>query len=537
MAPTDDAEVQARLVTALCGALEATLIETHISFVLLTGTLAYKIKKAVDLGFLNFRTLSARRFHCDEELRLNRRLAPGIYLDVVPVTGTIDAPGLGGNGPVLDYAVRMREFPQDALATRALARGRLSPAHVDALAMRIAAFHRAAALAPARGTVGTPRTVLRLALQNFAELAPLLEDASDAAALSALEAWTRGEHARCAPAMARRRREGFVRECHGDLHLNNIAVVDGTPLPFDCIEFNDEMRWIDVASEIAFTTMDLYGRGRPDLAHRFLNAYLEATGDYDGLRVLRFYLVHRAMVRAKVDCLRAAQVPPGEAHAALHASFKRHLTLAGFLSRPAAPAVVITHGLAGSGKTTGTQALLEDVGGVRIRTDVERKRIHGLRAGDRPLAAVDAGLYASAATRTTYRRLLALARVATRAGYVIIVDGAFLKRWQRAMFRELSASAGIPFVIVSFVASETLLRARIARRLREARDASDADLGVLEHQLLTQEALTATERVDTVVCDSGRPPGAPTPWAEVRERILAGVPPTVHRIPTCGATR
>ena len=525
VASVDEAEVQARVVAALKASLGATLIETHISFVLLTGTLAYKIKKAIDLRFLNFRTLAARRFYCEEELRLNRRLAPAIYLDVVPVTGTTDAPRLGGDGTILDYAVRMREFAQDSLATRALAQGRFSERHIDALAMQIATFHREAARAPAGGALGTPQAILRLALDNFAELGPLLEDPPDVADLESLEAWTREEHARCAAAMSRRHREGCVRECHGDLHLGNIAVVEDAPLAFDGIEFNDEMRWIDVMSEIAFTTMDLHDRGRPDLAHRFLNAYVEIGGDYDGLGVLRFHLVYRAVVRAKVACLRAAQMPPSEARAALLADIRRHLTLAKAFARPATPAVVITHGLAGSGKTTCTQTLLEAIGAVRIRTDLERKRLHGLSPASRSAAGIDAGLYTSAATRDTYRRVLGLARSATDAGYVTIVDGAFLKRWQRGMFRALAAEAGIPFVIIGFDADEATLRERIARRLQEAKDASDADIEVLEHQLSTQEPLTPAERAHAVVFDAGRRPDETPPelWNEVRSR-LRGTP-------------
>jgi uncharacterized protein len=526
----EGAAVQARLVAALRSAARmhepgarVTVLETHISFVLLTGQFAYKIKKAVNLGFLDYRTLSARRFFCEEELRLNRRLAPDVYLDIVAITGSVEAPSLGGEGPTLEYAVRMRAFAQDALASRALARGELSRRHIDALATQIAAFHREADKAPAGGALGAPPTVLRLALQNFSQLRPLLRDPADLADLEALEAWTSEHHAECAQAMARRHQQGFVRECHGDLHLGNIAVVDDAPLVFDCIEFNDEMRWIDVMNEIAFTTMDLQDRGRADLAYRFLNAYLEVTGDYDGLAVLRFYLVYRAMVRAKVARLRASQLAPGDAATALYAEYYGYIRLAKAYAKPSRPAIVITHGLAGSGKTTLSQALLETIGAVRVRTDLERKRLHALVPEDRNHAGLEAGLYAPESTRRTYLRVAALAQSATAAGYVTLVDAGFLKRWQRNRFRELAAELGVPFVIVAAVADAATLRERIVRRLHEANDASDADVAVLEHQLLTQEPLTPDELSDTVVYDADTvrdQSRSSRPWSEVLDRLV-----------------
>src|SRR6266516_4567782 len=290
---------QARLVAALAkpphfGARfgpdceQVTVLETHISYVLLTGRYAYKLKKAVDFGFLDFTTLAARRHFCEEELRLNRRLAPALYLDVVPITGSVDAPIVGGDGIAIEYAVKMGEFPQDALASGLLTRGELVPADIDALAAMVAAFHGAIEVAAAGAGFGAPEGILQRAQDNCSALLPLLDDPAERA------------HAARRGAFLRRVEEGFVRECHGDLHLGNIARIDGELTIFDCIEFNPALRWIDVMSEVAFTVMDLEDRGRADLSHRFLNAYLERTGDYSGLAVLRFYLVYRALVRAKI---------------------------------------------------------------------------------------------------------------------------------------------------------------------------------------------------------------------------------------------
>jgi aminoglycoside phosphotransferase family enzyme/predicted kinase len=484
------------------------------------------------LGFLDFRSLAARRFDCEEELRLNRRLAPKLYLDVVGITGGVEVSVLGGTGAVIEYAVKMREFPQEALASRTLARGDLSAADIAALAAKVATFHRAACVATIGGPFGTPENVLRTALQNFMQIRPLLDTDAEVANLDALAAWTERQHTLCAASMARRRGEGFVRECHGDLHLGNIAFFEGELTIFDCIEFNEEMRWIDVMSEVAFAVMDLHDRGRPDFAHRFLNAYLEITGDYDGLSVLRFYLVYRAMVRAKVSRLRAEQLGLGDAKAAALAEYRGYLNIARHHAQPPWPAIVITHGLAGSGKTSLSQALLEMIGAVRIRTDVERKRLRGLPAAARERSGIDAGLYTPEATRETYLRALELARSAAAVGWKVIVDAAFLKRWQRRLFRDLASELGIPFIVITFVAEDATLRERISRRVHDAREASDADLAVLEHQLQIQEPLAPDELGDTVIYDAQAPLGEarlPERWRGVYDRLAAAESPGAAR--------
>lgn len=528
LAAAENVTDQARLLAALAhpavfrpGCDRVQLLETHISWVLLTGAYAYKIKKAVAFGFLDFTTLAARRKFCEEELRLNRRLAPALYLDVVPITGSVDAPVLGGDGPPLEYAVKMREFPQDALASRILARGGLSTADIDALAAKIAAFHGATGVAGRDGVFGSPEEILRVAGQNFAQLVPLLATAAERDEIEELRAWTEREHAARRGAFLRRRAEGFIRECHGDLHLGNIARIDGELTIFDCIEFNPAMRWIDVMNEVAFAVMDLKDRGRADLAHRCLNAYLERTGDYAGLAVLRFYLVYRALVRAKIARLRADQLSPGDAQCALLAEYRDYVILARSYAQPPRPELVITHGLAGSGKTTASQALLEVIGAVRIRSDVERKRLHGLGALERRDAGIVQGVYSPAATESTYHRLRTLARDVLGAGWTAIIDATFLQSSQRETFRALAAELGVPFVILAFEAKEATLRQRIVRRHAGGSDASDADLTVLAHQLTTREPLAAHEKAFSVVYDAETPLEAmrvPAAWMAIKER-------------------
>jgi aminoglycoside phosphotransferase family enzyme/predicted kinase len=525
---------QARLLAALSrpavfgpGCTRVERLETHISCVFLTGRYAYKIKKAVAFGFLDFTTLEARHTFCKEELRLNRRLAPALYLDVVPITGSIDAPVLGGDGPALEYAVKMREFPQDALASRILARSELSAADIDALAAKVAAFHGAIGVAAPASAFGAPSEVLRVARQNFVQLRPLLATVEEHDEIDALAAWTEREHAARRGAFLRRRKEGFVRECHGDLHLNNVARIDGELTIFDCIEFNESMRWIDVMSEVAFTVMDLEDRRRADLAHRFLNAYLERTGDYAGLAVLRFYLVYRSLVRAKIARLRAAQLEAGAARSALHAEYRGYVNLARRYALPPRPALVVTHGLAGCGKTTLSQPLLEAIAAVRIRSDVERKRMHGVGALKRGPPGIDHGLYAAAATEATYRRLTALARHVVGAGLVAIIDATFLRRWQRDLFHDLATALGVALVIIDFAARDATLRERVAQRAAAGSDASDANLAVLEHQLHTREPLAPEEQAFVIAYDAEAPlerARQSDAWRAVRERIEAARP-------------
>ena len=408
------------------------VLETHISWVLLTGRYAYKLKKPLDLGFLDFSTLEARRRACEEELRLNRRTAPGLYLEAVPITGTAADPRIGGTGPVIDYAVKMAEFPQTALLDQVAARGALALEQMDALAATIAEFHARVDRAGPESAYGTARAVVDPARENFAQLRPLVAGVESEALLHRLADWTEREFTRCRAAFDARRRDGFVRECHGDLHLRNLLVLDGRIVPFDCIEFNANLRWIDVMSDVAFLVMDLVDHGLAAHAWRFLDAYLAATGDYGGLAVLRFYCVHRAMVRAKIACMRADQLPertPERTGAGRE--FQGYLRLAEAFTVLDRRALVITRGRSGSGKTVFSGLLVETLGAIRVRSDVERKRLQGLAATARTGAAVGSGPYAEVHTRATYQRMAQCLRAIAGGSWPALADATFLRRSQR----------------------------------------------------------------------------------------------------------
>ena len=467
------------------------LLETHISWVLLAGRYAYKIKKPVDFGFLDFSAPARRRFYCEEEIRLNRRLAPGLYLDVVAIGGEPGRPVFGGE-PAFEYAVKMRRFSTRKTLDALLQRGGLQTGHIDSLAETIAIFHAALPATDAGSDFGVADNVLAPALDNFHQLAALL--ASEAGeSLMTLRRACEAEFSRCQALFAQRREQGMIRECHGDLHLGNIVLLRGKPTPFDGIEFNPDLRWIDTVSDIAFLLMDLRYRGRADLAYRFLDAYLQHTGDYAGCGVLRFYLAYRAMVKAKVNALRAHQ---GDTMAvnACH----DYLRLATRMVAERGPALIVTHGLPGCGKTTVSQWLLEKFGAIRLRSDVERKRLFGLGARQSSQSQAEHGIYTQDATETTYRRLLALSRQILLSGFPVIVDAAFLKRQERQQFQRLADELELPFAIVDVHADEGLLTQRLAQRQRENRDASEAGVEVYTLLKAVAEPLAGDEKPFTV---------------------------------------
>ncbi|SFN23563.1 hypothetical protein SAMN05660284_00959 [Formivibrio citricus] len=482
---------------------EVCVIETHISFVLLTGPFAYKIKKAVDLGFVDYTTLEKRRFYCNEELRLNRRLAPQLYLETVVISGAPDSPRFGQDDGALEYAVKMRQFSQQDLLDQVLARNGQGEVQVDALAAELAGFHQCAPIADAQSPWGSPECIRAPVDANFA----FFRERPDACPLrlAELQRWSEAELARLEPVFRQRKAQGLVRECHGDLHLGNMLLFDGQPLVFDCIEFSDELRWIDVFNDLAFLTMDLAVHGRPDHAWRLLNGWLEITGDYAGLETWRFYEVYRALVRAKVAGLRAQDTAlAATEREAANASQSAYLDFATAALQPRTPAVIVTHGFSGSGKSTAARQLAASFGAVCLRSDVERKRLHGLPPLARSGSAIGGGLYTTAATTATYEYLKTLAETIVSAGCPVIVDAAFLLRWQRQLFRDLAQAKDIPFLILDCQAPASVLLQRLAVRVSHGYDASEANPAVLAQQLANADALGEDERGRVVVVDTAQ---------------------------------
>ncbi len=500
------------------------LIQTHISSLVLAGAFAYKLRKPLRLPFLDFSTAALRRDDCLRELHLNRRTAPQLYLDVLPILGTPDAPRLGAPEELhpgieveprpgaassaaplaFDWVLRMRRFDEAQLLGNMAHAGTLTAAHIDALGEQVAAFHNR--LAPSPPGYGAPETAQRWLLDALDALAASPAAQLQAARIATLHKFAEHAFERLAPLLAHRRVQGFVREGHGDLHLDNIVLVDGVPQPFDGIEFNAELRHIDVVSDIAFTFMDLLRHGLPQFAWRFVGAYAERTGDYEGLALLRFFAFYRALVRARVALMRAGQSGAGSGSpefAASIAAFETDLALAEQLAAPrgAPPRLALVCGLSGSGKSTVAQWLAPALGGVRVRSDVERKRLHGMVPTARPAPGQSTTLYAKEATLRTYARLGALARTLLRSQIDVVVDAVALRRSERETLRGLAAEEGAPFVLLECVAPEAVLRERVARRLRDDRDASDADGAVLELQLRRREPVAPQEQALALATD------------------------------------
>ena len=508
---------QQRLIASLAQALKKKtrrkirIIETHISWVLIAGPFACKIKKAVCFDFIDARTLESRCFYCHEELRLNRRLAAEIYLCVAPIAGTPEQPVIEGAGMPIEYAVKMQAFSQSAIWRYRIRHGLLRSSEVDRLAQKIALFHQSLPPSPANSRWGTLPSLQAVAADNFAQLADAFIEEDDRQQLEALKTWEAAQREQLAPLFENRKESGFVRECHGDLHSGNILTRRGKVEVFDCIDFNESLRWIDVMNELAFIRMDLRFQHLPDLAARLLNQYLEVTGDYGGLPVLRYYEVYRALVRCKVAALRARQlISDAPASLEQQALAKNYLTFASGQIMPSPSAIMITHGFSGSGKSTFAKMLVEPLGAVVLRSDVERKRLHGLSALSDAAAPFGSGIYAADASELTYGRLLAQAKAAVQAGIPVVVDAAFLKATQRTSFQQLANELNVPFLLFDLRADNATLKTRILSRQKLRQDPSDAGLDILTNQLRHHDPLANSEMAHTIVVDatSGIAPGA-----------------------------
>lgn len=502
------------------------LVETHISWVLLTGSFAYKVKKPANLGFLDFSTLELRHAACLAEQRLNRRFAPELYLDVVAIRGHGGAAAIDGAGPVIEYAVKMREFPQAAQLDRLLAAGGLEATEIETFAISIAEFHQAAPREVADEPHSPPESIQLSAHDNFVRLLSRTERPTHKR-LESLALWTRARGETLLGLMNERRRAGFVRELHGDLHLSNVARIGGRLLPFDCIEFSEKFRWIDVISDFAFLTMDLHFHGRPDLAYLALNGYLESTGDYAGVPLLRYFEIYRALVRAKVALIRG-DTSDGDAQAVQAANLEGYVRVAEHRSHLEGPAMILMHGMSGSGKTWLSHRLMTAMPAVRVRSDVERKRSNAAEPRAASGSTLMQGLYSSAELARSYARLAEIATSIIEGGENVIVDAAFLNQAERIRFRELARKLQVPLVIVSCRGTMRELNRRIAERMRVATDASQADHAVLEHQMATADPLTEDELAATLFVETGDAEQVSAFIGRLRTELLTDVPGPVQ---------
>jgi len=507
------------------------ILETHISWIVLTGDIAYKIKKPVNFGFLDFTSLAQRKQYCEAELSLNSRSAPELYLGLVAITGSAQAPRIGtGNecdDTVIEYAIRMNQFESGQLFTELHTAGALHMEHIDELAEKVSHFHASVAAAEPDSSFGEPEQVFAPMQQNFEQIRMLIEknglplDDSQHQQLNQIEAWTRETCVRLSPLLEQRKQQGFVRDCHGDMHMGNLTLYHGRVTLFDCIEFNDDFRWIDVISDIAFLVMDFEDKNLHQFANRFLNIYLERSGDYAGLRLLSFYKAYRAVVRAKIALFTLDGTTCNNSYRdACFDDFTRYMTLAEQCSNLPNRMVLTMHGVSGTGKSTVALRLVDRLGLIRIRSDVERKRLFGIPPQVHPEGEVLDQLYSPDATQKTYATLARLCAHILDAGLSVVVDATNLKHWQRQTLEDVAVNRGVPVCIAYCQASMSVIKDWIKKRKRDEDDASDADLAIVDRQIQRREPLNDEELQQCFVIHSNIIEETNELVAEIRKRFL-----------------
>jgi aminoglycoside phosphotransferase family enzyme/predicted kinase len=474
---------------------QVELVETHISWVFLTGEYAYKVKKPVDLGFLDFTELSRRHHYCDEEIRLNRSWAPDLYLEVVPITLVDGAPRVAGEGTPIEYAVRMRQFGYDMRLDRQLAIGELGVDDMHELATEIASQHqRARKVKPSERL---SRVTRQLILDNYESLVGEVPDAF----LSAQMRWMKQKLEDYGPLLDERSEAGFFRECHGDLKLANIVRLPGGIRAFDCIEFNRDLREIDVVADYGFLMMDLEMHGAADLASVFLNRYLELTGDYTGACLLPIYEVYRSLVRAKILGIKLREAGTSKTAVSDRRALRRYCAMARVLTSRRRPLLVAMTGFSGSGKSWLSNRLVPSLVAIRLRSDLERKRLAGLAPATASESGIESGIYDRETTAIVYDKLLDTAGQLLHAGLNVILDAAFLSASHRRLARKTAERAGARFALVETFASETELQRRLQHR-SERTSVSEADIAVLRHQLDSADPLSADESAAAIFVDT-----------------------------------
>jgi hypothetical protein len=513
-------EDQSEVITFLSspsthGGVPVERIETHSSVVFLAGERALKLKRAVRYDYLDFSNVERRRTLCEAEVRINRRAAPSIYRRALPVTREADGTlALQGAGAPVDWVVDMLRFPQDQLFDRLAARGALPLDLMRPLAGAIARFHASAERSPSHGGKTAMAAVIDGNASGFQSAGAGILDPADCARVTA---GARVALDRCGPLLDRRRDEGFVRQCHGDLHLRNIVLLDGQPTLFDAIEFNDDLARIDVLYDLAFLFMDLWHRELPRHANEVMNGSVTEPAEVRGLALLPLFLSTRAAVRAKTGATAASLQSDPDRRAELEGLARKYLQMAGALLRPSQPSIVAVGGLSGSGKSTLARALAPHLlpvpGALVVRSDELRKRLSGVE----PLTRLGPEGYAPSISRRVYETLVERAALAVSAGHSVIVDAVFSDDGDRAMVERAAASARVPFLGLWLEAPGQVLVDRVERRTS---DASDADAAVIRMQLAHAPAHVNWRRLDAAAG-----PDAVLSEATAAVREAAAIPP------------
>jgi uncharacterized protein len=479
--------------------------QTHISVLFFTEGRVYKVKKPIDLGFVDYSTLEMRRHFCHEEVRLNSRLSPEVYLGVVGIiaeeSGNLRI-GREVEPNVIDYAVEMVRLPQDRMLSALLERGEVDNAQMNAIAQRMAEFHRHCPTGPGVDEYAAPDEIRRQMEDNFAQIEPFINDLASATLHAALRRWCRDFLTANKPMLHDRVSAGRIREGHGDLHAENICILparETSLVIYDCIEFTPRFRCRDVCCEIAFLAMDLDYRGYRGFARFITHEYAQLTGDETFHQPLDFYKLHLAIVRCKVAALTSRDETVGEderREARLRAMGYAHLAATYAIG----PALIIMCGLPGSGKSWAARAITRPFEALILHSDVIRKRLAGIEPTQRALERI----YQPEFTQRTYAAMLEQAEAALQSGRTVIADGTFMRIAQREPFIELARRLNVPFLLVQTQATDREIQRRMKARLNDSTEVSDADWQVYKHAKPGWQPLDEIRKTQRVVL-RGRP--------------------------------
>ncbi|MBN1574185.1 MAG: AAA family ATPase [Deltaproteobacteria bacterium] len=487
---------------------EVKVVQTHISVVFLAGDFVYKVKKPVDFGFLDFSTLEKRKHYCNEEVRLNRRLCPDIYLDVATVNDHNGEIAVGGAGKVIDYAVVMKRMPESGMMDLMLERGEVTKDHITMIAEVLARFYERAKTGEGVDEFGTAEAITVNTAENFDQTYKYIGETIDRDTYDDIKNFTDNFYLKKADLIKSRIDEGFIREGHGDLHSKNICIAKGGVYIYDCIEFNERFRIGDVANDIAFLAMDLDFHLHPGLSTHFVNEYIRLTGDTRLFDMLKFYACYRAFVRGKVLSfqLDGAEISDegkerAKSEARLYFALSHYYAVS-----EKRPFLAITFGFSGTGKSGLTRIVAEETGAELISSDVVRKSLFGIKPDEHVYEAPGEGIYSSDVSKRTYDEIFGLARETLAGGRPVILDATFLKEKGRRDAKEFAQETGSRFFVIETTCPEEVAKKRIVKRMEKG-SYSDATVDVYERQLEEMEPLSVDEREFAISVDTTAPKG------------------------------
>jgi hypothetical protein len=482
------------------------LIQTHISYIFVAGDYVYKVKKDVDFGFLDFTTLEKRKHYCEEELRLNRRLAPDIYLDVIPIYedghGTLH---FKEGDTIVDYAVVMKKIPEERMLNRLLEKGMVGLSVMSDVAGKIAEFHRKAATGGEIDRIGGFETVRHNHEENFQQTEDYRGITISENRYDFIKSYACNFLKRNRSLFEKRVAEHRIRDCHGDLHLQHICIADDIII-FDCIEFNERFRYLDVAAEISFLAMDLDYNGYPQHGKAFIDAYLKYSNDHETVTLLNFYKCYFAYVRGKVIGFRIhdRSIDESERERVIDTASRYFDLSYGYAARPERATLVLTAGLMGTGKTALAKRLEPLLDAKTIRSDVIRKELLNIRPSKRQYEDFEKGIYSAEISRETYDNALHSAASEMKEGKSAIIDASFRSKADRKKAFDLALSMNADFFIIECICPEEIVKERLNARTYDPTEASDGRWEIFESQKGAFEKIDESPDNHHIIVDSSQ---------------------------------